>query len=68
MSIVPPLAVRFVKNKELLKRFDLSNVRDILCAAAVLLPDVAAELLEVIPTKSGCITQGRQNFKTIYLH
>ena len=58
MNLVPPLAVLFVKNRELVSSYDLSNVNSILCGAAVLLPDVAMELLKVIPTKSNYIAQG----------
>jgi hypothetical protein len=58
LILVPPLAVLFAKNKELVAKYDLSKVHTMLCGAAVLLPDVAAELLRVIPIKSNHIAHG----------
>ncbi|ELU14744.1 hypothetical protein CAPTEDRAFT_23069, partial [Capitella teleta] len=58
LILVPPLAVLFAKNKEIVAKYDLSKVHTMLCGAAVLLPDVAAELLRVIPIKSNHIAHG----------
>ncbi|ELT98559.1 hypothetical protein CAPTEDRAFT_208982 [Capitella teleta] len=58
LILVPPLAVLFAKNKELVAKYDMSKVHTMFCGAAVLLSDVAAELLRVIPIKSNHIAQG----------
>jgi hypothetical protein len=58
MSLVPPLAVLFSKNKEVLAKYDLSSVNGILCGAAFLHPEVTQELLKIIPTETNGIAQG----------
>ncbi|ELT88606.1 hypothetical protein CAPTEDRAFT_196563 [Capitella teleta] len=58
ISLVPPLAVLFSKNKEVLAKYDLSSVNCIICGGAFLHPEVTQELLKIIPTETKGIVQG----------
>ena len=58
MLIRPGIAADMVRNKDLVSSFDLSHVTTILCGASVLLPEIADEMMKLIPLRSGFITQG----------